>query len=117
MDVLNNILELMKKKGISQKELCEKLGINQQAFTNWKNGTHSSYTKYLPQIADILGCSMDFLVGKDHQNAPSDDDLSEYLEELRTRPEMKMLFNITKKATRADVEKAVKVIEAMLQDE
>ena len=60
---------------------------------------------------------MDFLVGKDHQNALSDDDLSEYLEELRTRPEMKMLFNITKKATRADVEKAVKVIEAMLQDE
>lgn len=72
MDILNNILELMKKRGISQKELCEKLGINQQAFTNWKNGTHSSYTKYLPQIADILDCSMDFLAGKGYQGTPSD---------------------------------------------
>ena len=38
----------------------------------------------------------------------------EYLEELRTRPEMKMLFQLTKDATKEDVEKAVRVIEAML---
>ena len=40
--------------------------------------------------------------------------MNEYLQYLRTRPEMKMLFNLTKDATKEDVEKAVKVIEAML---
>ena len=43
-----------------------------------------------------------------------DEELTEYLEELRTRPEMKMLFQLTKDATKEDVEKAVRVIEAML---
>ena len=33
---------------------------------------------------------------------------------LRTRPEMKMMFQLAKGATKEDVEKAVRVIEAML---
>ena len=36
------------------------------------------------------------------------------MEQLRTRPELKMMFQLTKDATKEDVEKAVKVIEAML---
>ena len=43
-----------------------------------------------------------------------DIELQNYLEELRTRPELKMLFSLTKNATKADVEKAVKIIETMI---
>lgn len=43
------------------------------------------------------------------------DELNAYLEELRTRPEMKMLFSLTKSATKEDVKKAVKVIEALFE--
>jgi len=39
------------------------------------------------------------------------DELTEYLDELHKRPEMKMLFKVAKKATKEDVEKAVKIIE------
>lgn len=67
MDILDNILKCMKQSGLSQKELCERIGVNKQAFTNWKNGTHSSYTKYLPQIAEVLNVSVDFLLGKTEQ--------------------------------------------------
>ena len=42
-----------------------------------------------------------------------DAELNEYLEMLRTRPEMKMMFQLAKGATKEDVEKAVRVIEAM----
>lgn len=42
-----------------------------------------------------------------------DEELTEYLDALRTRPEIKMMFQLTKDATKEDVEKAVKVIEAM----
>ena len=79
MVVLDIILALMKENGISQKELCEKIGVNKQAFTNWKNGTHSSYKKYLPQIADAIGVSVDYLLGKsdEKEKSPSvsDEDL------------------------------------------
>lgn len=63
MDTLTVILDEMKKKKISQKELCQKLGIHPQAFTNWKNGTTDSYLKKLPQISEILGVSLDYLLG------------------------------------------------------
>lgn len=40
-------------------------------------------------------------------------ELQEYLEELKNRSEMRMLFKLAKGATKEDVEKAVKIIEAL----
>lgn len=41
------------------------------------------------------------------------DELTEYLESLRTRPEMRMLFSVAEGATKEDVEQAVAIIEAI----
>ena len=38
---------------------------------------------------------------------------SEYLQQLRDRPELRMLFSLTKNATKQDVEAAVRIIEAL----
>lgn len=46
-----------------------------------------------------------------------DSELTAYLEELRTRPEMRMLFSVAKGASKADVEKAVAIIEALRKTE
>lgn len=43
-----------------------------------------------------------------------DAELTEYLEELKSRPELKMMFSLTKNATKKDVEKAVAIVEAFL---
>lgn len=42
-----------------------------------------------------------------------DQELTEYLEALKTRPEMRMLFQLSKDATKEDVEAAVRIIEAL----
>ena len=42
-----------------------------------------------------------------------DEELSEYLEMLKNRPEIRMLFQVSKDATKEDVENAVKIIEAL----
>lgn len=51
------------------------------------------------------------------EKAPSaeaeEDELTELLQELKTRPEMKMLFSLAKGATKEDVELAVQIIERM----
>ena len=51
----------------SQKELCDFLGINKQAFSGWNRGQTESYKKYLPQIAEFLGCSVDYLLGREQK--------------------------------------------------
>lgn len=73
MFILNKIITLLKEQGKSQKELCEYLGIKQQAFTNWKGGNNTSYMKHLPQIAKFLDVSVDYLL-EEENTAPKNED-------------------------------------------
>lgn len=65
MEVLSNILQLMKEKNIEQKELSDHLGLSKNTVTGWKNGNNKSYKKHLPKIAEFLGVSVDYLLGNE----------------------------------------------------
>ena len=70
---LTRILEQMEKRGISKKEMCAKLGYKgQQAFASWMkdDGKNTSYIKKIPQMAEILGVSADYLLGKTDDPRP-----------------------------------------------
>lgn len=62
-NVLDKIIQIMKEKKISQKELCNKLGIPASQFTNWKNGQNKSYLKKFDLIAEVLGVDSTYLIG------------------------------------------------------
>lgn len=64
MCILNKISDLLKEKGKTQKDLTDYLGLTKNTFTNWKGGNNTSYKKYLPEIAEFLGVSVDYLLGK-----------------------------------------------------
>ena len=49
--ILDHIIACMNYKELDQKELCDYLGVNQQMFTNWKNGQSNSYMKRLSKSA------------------------------------------------------------------
>lgn len=77
-DTVIRILQQSKAVGISQKDLAEKIGIRPQAITEWKIGTTTSYTKYLPQIANVLNVSIDYLMtGEKETPIVQDDELTE----------------------------------------
>jgi ribosomal protein L23 len=42
-----------------------------------------------------------------------DDETRDLIDSLRSKPEMKMLFSVSKNATKEDIIKAVKIIEAL----
>lgn len=67
MSTIDRIISVMKEKGIKQKELCDYLGKGEMVFSNWKAGRSESYKKYLPQIAEFFGCSVDYLLGKEQK--------------------------------------------------
>lgn len=64
MDTLTIILNLMKLQNCDNQVLATALGLNRQVVTDWKAGRSKSYSKYLPQIADYFGVSVDYLLGK-----------------------------------------------------
>ena len=54
--------ELMKRKGYTQAELAEIIGVNQATISGWQNGLRTPRTKQLPLIAKALGVSVNTLV-------------------------------------------------------
>lgn len=65
MDTLNKIKQLLKANNLKQKDLTDYLCISKNAFTNWSNGSNSSYIKHLPQIAEFFNVSIDYLAGRE----------------------------------------------------
>lgn len=61
MDISQRMFELAEKK-YSQKEFAEILGVKPQRISEWKRGLSNSYQKYLPQIAEALGTTTEYLL-------------------------------------------------------
>ena len=58
---MNNIENIRSLKRISQKDLAEEIGVSQSAVSQWESGQAFPSSDKLPQIAKILGCSIDDL--------------------------------------------------------
>lgn len=119
MSVLyDRIIELCESKGITGYRLCKDVGISPNVITELKMDRRDGVSaKTADKIANYFGVSVGYLLGTEQKEKATidvvDDDLREYLDELRTRPEMRMLFSTTKNATKAQIEAIVKFIEGM----
>ena len=126
MNTVDIILNLLKEQHKQQKELTQFLGIGEGAIADWKKGKTKSYKKHIDKIAEFFNVSTDYLLGttptiqafdENDNVVVIDDETRDIIDSLRTNPEMKILFSVTKKATKEDIIKAVKIIEALKDDE
>lgn len=103
--------ELCEKKGVTPYRMCKDIGIPSSLMTDLKAGRRKGITTTTAdKIATYFSVSLEVLLGKETEK---DDELQVYLEELKNREEMRMLFSLAKDASKEDVEKAVKIIEAL----
>lgn len=118
--------KLLKEKGIRASDVSKATGIPGSTFSDWKSGRSKPKQDKLQKIADYFGVSVDYLmtgkktnikvVDENDNIVVLDDEALELIDSLRKNPEMRMLFSVSKKATKEDIIKAVKIIEA-LRDE
>ena len=59
------IKELREAAGLSQAELVQLTGADQTTVSRWENGQRLPRTAKLPELADILGCTIDALFGRE----------------------------------------------------
>lgn len=90
-DLYNRIYELCQGKGISIGKMCKDLSISRGNLTELKmERIKTLKTENLTKISEYFGVSVDYLLGKEPKEKPlvnDDEELTEYLEQLRTRPE------------------------------
>lgn len=112
------IRELRKKCGITMKALGAAVGVSESAISQYETGKRQPDYETLLKIGEYFGVSTDYILGSDYPvSQTADDELQEYLEELKNREEMRMLFKLSKGCTKAEVEQAVRIIEALRKND
>ena len=66
----NKIREAREVKGISANELAGRMQIHPSTLLNWESGRRQITADKLMQLADILGLTVDFLLGRDSAQVP-----------------------------------------------
>lgn len=126
MTTVEIINKLLKDKGISAAKMMNELGFSSGLYSQWKSGKQKPSREKLEKIANYFNVSVDYLLGttptvqafdENDNVVVIDDETRDIIDSLRTNPEMKILFSVTKKATKEDIIKAVKIIEALKDDE
>lgn len=108
--------QLCERKGVSCNKAALEIGLSNATPTKWKKTGATPVGETLDKIAAYFGVTTDYLLGKEEQKMPlinGDEELTEYVEMLKNRPECRMLFQLSKDATKEDVEAAVRIIEAI----
>jgi transcriptional regulator with XRE-family HTH domain len=113
----NRIEQLCKKNGTDITKMCRELNIPRSSLSELKSGRAKSISAdKVAKIANLFGVSALYITDGIEEEKPlvnNDEELTEYLEVLKNRPEMRMLFQLSKDATKEDVEAAVRIIEAL----
>lgn len=68
---MNGLKDLRRKKGLTQADLAVKLGVTQSLVAMWERGAVMPSAAKLPEIADMLGCTIDQLYGRGGPERPS----------------------------------------------
>lgn len=117
MNIAQTLQELMSSNGITRSRLAREIGVHTSTVSNWLDGREVK-AENLTALCSYFGCTLDYLAGQTLKQEKAtidvvDDDLKEYLDELRSRPDKRLLFSVTKNATKSQIEAIVKMIEEM----
>ena len=73
MEIGKKISFLRKNKGLTQKELADKLSVTDKAISRWESGVGNPDLNTLPSIAKLFGVSIDYLLSDD-TDIPNNDE-------------------------------------------
>lgn len=83
------ISELRKAKNMTQLELADKMNVSFQAVSNWERGNSMPDISKLPELAEILGTSIDVILGAKSEliESAAEGKLDEYVSEKKVSVE------------------------------
>ena len=119
---MKSIAERIRKRRaalhLSYQELAGRTGLSKSTLQRYETGAIASIPlKNLEPLARGLETTPEYLLGWSlRASTEEDDELLAYLDELKNRSEMRMLFSLAKNATKEDVEKTVRIISALRKD-
>lgn len=112
-DILRTRRKLL---NLTLEDIAQATGVTRATVQRWESGLIKNvrYDK-LAKLAQILEVTPAYLmdVPDDGGKTPGNMEMEEYLDYLKNRSEMRMLFSVSKDATKEDIMRAVAIIEAL----
>ena len=78
VETASRLVSLRKKKGLSQEELAEKIGVSRQAISKWERAESSPDTENLIALASVYGLSIDSMLNQDNPKAKAHPNNDQY---------------------------------------
>ena len=114
MKFKDNLKQLRNKRGLSQAELAEKLGFSTGLIGMYESGKRKPSYEALEIIADFFNISIDYLMGKESKSIYyPDPDAAEIAQEVQQRPELKLLFEVSRKASVDDLRLIISMMDRL----
>lgn len=103
-----------KDLGYNAEYVAEKLGVSPATIYRYEKGDIEKVPgDVIISIANILATTPEHLMGWD---TPSEEDeLTEYIDMLRSRPELRLFLDTVKGASKSEVEENVRFLDALRQ--
>ena len=92
------------------KQLGAMVGASEASISQYETGKHQPDNDMMLKIADALGVSLDYLMGRDE---PQEDDVWEVREQLRRDPEFRVLFSAARNASPKHLRAAAAMLKAL----
>lgn len=118
----NNLRYLRKKYDMSQEDLANKLGY--KSFTTiqkWESGVSEPSVSMVKKIAELFGVTMDQITNDDLSDTENhyyiEPEAAEIAQEVQQRPELKILFDASRKVSAGDLELVINMIDRLKKNE
>lgn len=116
----NRLSSLMSERNINQREIAQVVGVSESTVGKWL------LLKAIPRMGVIQKLADYFNVGKSYfledvpdqtQGYYTDPEVAEYAEELRTNPELRVLFSSSRNLTKEQMQEAYNFIKFLKMKE
>ena len=116
MEFRERLRELRERRGMTQKELAERLHISTAAMNMFETGKRTPSRETLENIADYFNVDIDYLIGREFGStyylAP---EAAEMAKEIFDRPELKTLFKAVKDMPAEDIALVQTIVYALMR--
>lgn len=117
MTIGRNIYHARKLSGMTLEELSKHIGISRQTLSRYENGIIGNIpSDRIEKIAIALNVSPAQLMGWEEMSDSPEEEyyedaaVNEYAEQLRTNPNMRLLFDATKDMSKEDIDYVVDLV-------